>query len=255
MDRVALFFSLGQTCRTKANSDFNLTKSTRMKQLFDAETWVFDLDNTLYPAASNLFDQVDRRMCGFIAETLDLPHADAYKLQKQYFREHGTTLRGLMTVHNIDPAAFLDYVHDIDVTPVPPSPILSGHLQNLPGRKVIFTNGSVAHADRVTQRLGIDHHFDDIFDIVASDYTPKPDPGVYQTMINALDIDPTKAVMVEDMAKNLVPAAALGMATVWVRNDTPWSQAGDDTDYIDHVTEDLTTWLGQVLPPLPSDSV
>jgi len=230
-------------------SDLDLTESNRQNRLVNAETWVFDLDNTLYPAASNLFDQVDRRMCGFIAETLNLPHAEAYKLQKQYFREHGTTLKGLMDVHDIDPAGFLDYVHDIDVTPVPPSPALSAHLEALPGRKVIFTNGSVAHADRVTQRLGIDHHFDGIFDIVASDYVPKPDPSVYDTMLRALDVNPTKAVMVEDMAKNLVPAAALGMATVWVRNDTPWSQADENTDYIHHVTEDLIDWLGQVLIP------
>lgn len=231
----------------RPSTDTQPTPDARQR-LFDAETWVFDLDNTLYPASSNLFDQVDRRMCGFIAETFNLPHADAYKLQKQYFREHGTTLRGLMSQDGIDPHTFLDYVHDIDVGVVDPAPTLDDRLHRLPGRKVIFTNGSVSHAERVTGRLGIAHHFDTVFDIVASDFLPKPDPSVYDALVTALGITPERAVMVEDMAKNLTPAAALGMATVWVRNDTPWSQAKEnETDAIHHITDDLANWLGWVV--------
>ena len=187
-------------------------------------------------------------MCAFIAETFELAHADAYKLQKQYFREHGTTLRGLMSKDGIDPHAFLDYVHDIDVGVVDPAPTLDDRLRRLPGRKVIFTNGSVKHAERVTARLGISHHFDAVFDIVASDFLPKPDPTVYDALVRALGIAPKRAVMVEDMAKNLKPAAAMGMATVWVRNETPWSQAKEgEIDAIHHVTDDLSDWLGWVV--------
>jgi putative hydrolase of the HAD superfamily len=209
--------------------------------------WIFDLDNTLYPASCNLFDQVDRRIGEFIARLLDLGPEEARLLQKAYFREHGTTLRGLMTVHGIEPAAFLDYVHDIDVGPVPPNPRLAAALRALDGRKVVFTNGSTAHAARILERLGIQGAFADIVDIVACDYLPKPDPAPYARLVGRLGLDPRAAAMVEDIPRNLAPAHALGMTTVLVHTGTPWSLAADDLPFVDHRTDDLTAWLEAVV--------
>lgn len=211
------------------------------------ETWVFDLDNTLYPASSRLFDQVDRKITEFIMQALDLEWDAAHKTQKQFFREYGTSMRGMMTVHGTSPDAYLDYVHDIDLSPIPASPALDTALERLEGRKVIFTNGSTKHARNVTKKLGITHHFDGIFDIVDSEFTPKPDFGVYEKMIDRLGFDPKTAVMVEDMARNLVPAAALGMTTVWVRTDSDWAREGSVGDHIHHVIDDLTDWLNTVV--------
>ena len=211
------------------------------------ETWVFDLDNTLYPASSRLFDQVDKNITRYIMGFLDLDWDAAYKIQKSYFREFGTSMRGMMTNHDTDPADFLQAVHRIDLGSVPVNPDLDDALERLPGRKVIFTNASSDHADNVTRHLGIDHHFDATFDIVDSGYTPKPDTGVYSKMVADLDIDPRSAVMFEDMARNLVPAADMGMTTVWVRTDSDWGIEGSDGDHIDHVVDDLAGWLGKAV--------
>ncbi len=211
---------------------------------FDSiETWIFDLDNTLYPASSRLFDQVDRKITEFIMQALDLEWDEAYKTQKSYFRDYGTSMRGMMSVHGTAPEDYLTYVHDIDLSPIPASPALDSALAQLAGRKVIFTNGSTKHATNVTKKLGISHHFDGIFDIVDSHYTPKPDHRVYEKMIAAFDLDPRKSVMVEDMARNLVPAAALGMTTVWVRTESEWAREGSVGDHIHHIVDDLTDWL------------
>ena len=211
------------------------------------ETWIFDLDNTLYPARCNLFAAIDRRMTEYISTLLAVDLIEAKRLQKQYFLQHGTTLRGLMSEHGIDPRSFLDYVHDIDLTPVPPSRALDAALHKLPGRKVIFTNGSVAHAERVIGRLGIAHHFEHVFDIVASDYRPKPDPAPYRQLCTAQKIDPRAAVMVEDMARNLVPAHDLGMTTVWVPSGSESSREGADRGHVHHVVEDLESWLADLV--------
>jgi len=207
------------------------------------ETWIFDLDNTLYPSSSRLFDQIDQNITRFIMQHLRLEWDAAYKLQKSFFREHGTTMRGLMNDYGTDPEEFLDYVHKIDLSPIEPDPRLIAVLDRLPGRKVIFTNGSQDHARNVTGHLGIDHHFDATFDIVDSGYTPKPAPEVYQRMIATLEIDPATAIMFEDMARNLVPAAEMGMTTVWVRTDVQWGIEGSDGDHIDHIADDLAVWL------------
>jgi putative hydrolase of the HAD superfamily len=221
-------------------------------------TWIFDLDNTLYPASCNLFSQVSRRMTEFIARRFDLPWEDALAMQKAYFRTHGTTLRGLMSEHDIDPDAFLRYVHDIDVSPVCPTPELDGALAALPGRKVVYTNGSVPHARNILDRLGCTGRFDAIFDIVAAGYVPKPDPRPYRQMIDLHSIDAASAVMVEDIARNLAPAAALGMTTVWVASEADWSRPdqggiGAGT-HIHHVTDDLVAWLLSLSRGLPSES-
>lgn len=218
-------------------------------RLLEAEAWVFDLDNTLYPASSNLFAQVDRKMTRFIADFLGLDSAAAYRLQKTYFREHGTTMRGLMSVHGMDPGPFLDYVHDIDLTPVAPDPALDAALTRLPGRKIVFTNGPTDHALRVMDRLAVRRHFEAVFDIVEADYVPKPEPTAYAALVRRHRLDPRATVMVEDLARNLAPAAALGMTTVWVRGspDGGAPDAGDgggDNGAADHVVDDLAGWLG-----------
>jgi len=214
--------------------------------LQQTETWIFDLDNTLYPASCNLFAQVDRHIGEFIARLLDVDAAEAYRLQKQYFRDYGTSLRGLMLHHRVDPQAFLEFVHTVDVSPVQPSPELERTLARLPGRKIVFTNGSTKHAENVMARLGVSHHFDAVFDIVAADYFPKPEPFVYDILVRRHWIDPKRAVMVEDLAKNLLPAHQMGMTTVLVRTEAEWAQDGVDGAHIHHVTHDLVGWLDAV---------
>lgn len=222
--------------------------------LSDIEVWIFDLDNTLYPASCNLFAQVDQRIGAFIADHFGIPYDEARAMQKRFFRDHGTTLRGLMVEHDVDPIPFLDYVHAIDVTPVAPSPELDRALERLPGRKVIYTNGSARHAANVTDRLGITRHFDTVFDIVEAGYVPKPDPRPYRDLLDRHAIAPRTACMVEDIARNLVPAHALGMTTVWVRSEADWARPDPSlpgggvgtATHIDHVAEDLVAWLAAV---------
>jgi putative hydrolase of the HAD superfamily len=220
-------------------------------EIFDSvEDWVFDLDNTLYPASSRLFDLISLRMTAFIAEYFDIAPDAARARQKEFYIRYGTTLRGLMVEHNVDPAPFLDYVHRIDLGLVPADPDLSDRLARLPGRKLIFTNASRIHAERVMERIGIAHHFDDIFDIAAADYIPKPSPAGYETLLRLHGVEGETACMIEDLAVNLEPAKALGMKTVWLKGEIDWAQpqAGDTVPaYIDHVAGDLGEWLDGVL--------
>lgn len=208
--------------------------------------WIFDLDNTLYAAGTDLFGQIDRRMGQYITREFGLSPVDAKALQKRLFREHGTTMRGLMTEHAMDPAPFLDFVHDIDLSAIGPAQALDAALGTLAGRKYIFTNGSVPHAERVLTRLGVVQHFDGIFDIVASDYVPKPDPRPYRTLLDRYGIDPRASVMVEDMARNLAPARALGMTTVWVRTPSDWGQPRPEDTHIDIAIDDTAAWLSDL---------
>ncbi len=211
-----------------------------------AKTWIFDLDNTLYPNSSNLFRIVEGRIRDFVSNLLAVGPEEAYRIQKEYLREYGTTLKGLMTHHGADPATYLDYVHNIDLSPIIPNPDLDKALGQLAGRKHIFTNADAAHAERIMDRIGIRHHFETVFDIIATDYVPKPDPGVYVLLMDRLALDPAGCVMVEDMARNLEPAARLGMTTVWLRNDSPWGLEGADGDYIHHIADDLVDWLNGI---------
>lgn len=213
------------------------------------DVWVFDLDNTLYPASTNLFAQIDVRMKTYIAKLLNMSVDDAFKLQKQYFHKYGTSLRGLTLHHGIDPDAFLDYVHDIDHSVLNADPRLDAVLAALPGRKLIYTNGSAYHAESTVKRLGVAHHFSDIFDIRAGDYIPKPDPAGYAALIAKHAVTPTKAVMFEDSHKNLGPAAALGMKTVWVRHEGMPASEGEDLTHCHYVTDDLLTWLTALTDP------
>ncbi len=178
--------------------------------------WIFDLDNTLYPAACNLFAEVDRRMGEFIARLLEVPDLEAHELRKSYYHQFGTTLAGLMRVHGVAPRPFLDYVHDIDLSAVPEDPALAKAIAALPGRRLIFTNGSRRHAERVAEKLGVLHLFEGICDIAACDYRPKPSPEAFDHMVRQHGVTPTAAAMFEDMPQNLEVPHALGMTTVLV---------------------------------------
>lgn len=214
--------------------------------LLGAECWVFDLDNTLYPASTDIFTQVDEKMTHFISEFLELDFEEAGKVRKDYYLEHGTTLAGLMDLHGMDPNDFLDFVHDIDLSSVAPNPGLDQSLSRLPGRKIIFTNGPTDHAVRIMDRLSIRHHFDAVFDIVGADYVPKPRPEAYQTLVERFRLNPRETVMVEDLVRNLAPAAAMGMTTVWVRPDGKGSPENALEADVDHVVDDLVTWLDEL---------
>ncbi|HEX2146285.1 MAG TPA: pyrimidine 5'-nucleotidase, partial [Pseudorhizobium sp.] len=176
--------------------------------------WVFDLDNTLYPHHVNLFSQIDKNMSAFVAEVLQLEPDEARALQKRYYHEHGTTLQGLMLNHGINPDEFLERAHAIDYSPLMPHPELGEAIKALPGRKFIFTNGSVPHAEAAARALGILDHFDDIFDIVAADYVPKPAGATYDKFASLHRVETRKAAMFEDLPRNLQVPKALGMRTV-----------------------------------------
>ena len=214
--------------------------------LSHVEFWIFDLDNTLYPAQCRLFDQVERRIGLYIEQLLNLDREAARALQKQYFRDHTTTLKGLMVNHGVDPAHFLDFVHEIDVSGVGTDMALDRALEALPGKKLIYTNGSVAHARNVMNRLGINRHFNEIFDIAAGDYDPKPSAASFARLIESHGIVPERAAFLDDMPRNLKPAADLGMTTVLISTHSEWAQPTGDEDYIHHKTDRLAEWLAAV---------
>jgi putative hydrolase of the HAD superfamily len=218
------------------------------RALREIETWIFDLDNTLYPASCRLFDQIHARMTHFIADRLDLTLEAALTVQKTYFRAHGTTLRGLMTVDRVDPEDFLNFVHQVDLSGVPRDAVLIAALAALPGRKIVHTNGSHRHAERLLDHLGIAASFCGIVDITAAGYQPKPELAGYHTLLQRHRVNPVTALMVEDMAKNLAPAATLGMTTAWVRNSVDWASDGSKSDHIHHVVDELGGFLADICP-------
>ena len=228
---------------------------TRARDGFDhVETWVFDLDNTLYPADCNLFDQIDGRMGAFIAKELGLSLGDAHALRLRYYAEHGTTLAGLMRLHNVCPDSYLDYVHDIDLDVVKAAPQLGAAIDALPGRKLVFTNGSRKHAEAVAERLGLLDRFEDIFDIHALDYIhPKPSLEAFDRFVKAHDIAANRAAMFDDLPHNLETAHTLGMTTVLVdcsagdrpehRDIASWTEL---PGHIHHRTEALAPFLAAI---------
>lgn len=215
------------------------------------DCWVFDLDNTLYPASCDLFAQIDQRMGAFIAEFLNVDLAAAKQLQKEYYRDHGTTMNGLMICHGMDPQRFLDHVHDIDLAPVAANPALARSIAALPGRKYVLTNASRTHAHNVMDRLGVSAHFDDVFDIHDAGYTPKPAKAPYISLFERTGGNPKRSAMFEDLARNLEVPHALGMTTIYIDGgprhpdarlfETPVRQA-----HIHHITDDLLGFLGDL---------
>jgi putative hydrolase of the HAD superfamily len=211
------------------------------------DTWIFDLDNTLYPASADLFGRIDVKMGTYIQRLLGLDPVEARRVQKTLFVEHGTTLSGLMKAYAIDPNEFLDYVHDIEMDALAEDHRLVEAVARLPGRKLVFTNGDAPYARRVLAKLGLADSFEAIHDIHACAYRPKPDPASYQAMCETLAITPGTALFVEDMARNLRPAKALGMTTVWVNNGSEHGGHGHHPDYIDYEIADVGEWLQTVL--------
>lgn len=209
--------------------------------------WIFDLDNTLYPPSSHLFDQIELRITAVIGRILGLPPEQAYVVQKDYFHRYGTSLRGLMAEHGTDPEVYLAAVHDIDYSVLGPDPDLAEALARLPGRRIVYTNGTTSHAERVLERLGVADRFSAIFDIRDGDFWPKPHPVSYDTLIAREGIVPARAAFIEDSLKNLVPAAERGMKTVWLRNNRLTSGSERfDPSACDAVIDDLNAWLRAV---------
>lgn len=231
-----------------------------MADLQHVSTWVFDLDNTLYPAECNLFAQVDQRMAQYIADALnvDLPHARY--LQKDYYRRYGTTLNGLMKLHGLAPGPFLDFVHDIDVSVVAHAPKLSDAIKQLPGRKLIYTNGSRHHAERVAGQLGVLQHFEDILDIAGNNYQAKPERDAFSNFLAKFALKPKSCAMFDDMPQNLEAPDYFGSTTILVHSsymDHPvqneiksWSEL---PAHIDYATDDLTTFLTDTARLAPKD--
>ena len=228
----------------------NPSSNRRPRGFEHVETWIFDLDNTLYPHNVNLWQQVDKRIRDYIADFLKVTHEEAFRLQKDYYKRYGTSMRGMMTEHGMRSDDFLDFVHQIDHSPLEPNPALGDAIEKLPGRKVILTNGTRRHADAVLARLGIERHFQDVFDIIAAELEPKPSPQTYDRFLEALKIEAATAAMFEDLARNLAVPHALGMTTVLVVPEhsrevfrEEWELEGRDAPHVDHVTDNLTAFL------------
>ena len=210
--------------------------------LTHVDTWLFDLDNTLYPAESGFMAEVAGRMTDFVQKVTGLPRDQAFRLQKDYLAEHGLTLRGLMLNHGVDPAEFHAIFHDMSLEALAHDPDLVGALSRLPGRRLIFTNADDIHAERVLARLGLADLFDGVFHIASSGYVPKPSPEAFARMSAAHAIDPGATAFFEDSERNLQPAAALGMTTVLVGPHAPACAA----PFVHHRTEKLAAFLTEV---------
>ena len=225
-----------------------------MPPLHDPDVWLFDLDNTLYPARCNLFAQIDVRIGRYISDWLKVTPEEARVVQKAYWRDHGTSMRGMMSLHGVDPTHYLDYVHDIDYSGLPHLPELATQISKLPGRRLIFTNGSRRHAEKVASKLGVRHLFEDICDIQALAFVPKPERAAFDKMIALHNINATRAAMFEDMPQNLISPHDMGMTTVLVKSnyvDHPvqiemrkWHEL---PAHVHHMTEDLQGFLGGVV--------
>jgi putative hydrolase of the HAD superfamily len=214
------------------------------------DTWVFDLDNTLYPHHVNLWQQVDKRIGEFVSAWLKVSAGEARRIQKDYYRRYGTTMRGMMTEHGVRADDYLAYVHQIDHSPLEPNPAMGAAIAKLPGRKLILTNGSTDHAGKVLERLGLSGHFEAVFDIIAAELEPKPAPQTYQKFLALHQVDPARSAMFEDLARNLEIPHQLGMTTVLVVPDgskevvrEDWELEGRDASHVDYVTDDLTGFL------------
>ncbi|MDA9092078.1 pyrimidine 5'-nucleotidase [Pelagibacteraceae bacterium] len=217
-----------------------------MKELKKIKYWLFDLDNTLYSGDTKVFDQVDKKMSTFISKKLNVSIEEAKKIQKNYFHEYNTTLNGMIKNHKIDAQEFLEFVHDVDLNFLEKDLNLQKELANLMGKKYIFTNGSKAHAANVTKKIGVENLFDGVFDIVDSDFFPKPSIEPYKKIIQKYGIDPEYCIFIEDIARNLKPAYELGMKTVWIKNDEPWAAEFSNESFINYKTNNLSDFLRSI---------
>jgi putative hydrolase of the HAD superfamily len=213
-------------------------------------SWIFDLDNTLYRADNGIFGQIEARMTDYVMAALALPREEAYARQKELYRRYGTTLNGLMQEHGTEPEDYLGYVHDIDLSQLMADESLVAAIAALPGRRYVFTNGCRDHAARILERVGMTGLFDTVWDIRTMGFAPKPAAAAYDSVVRESSISPGQAAMFDDIARNLVPARALGMTTVWLKTDAPWGKHGPLMDVaegdIDHETEDLARFLNSI---------
>ena len=217
-----------------------------MKELKLIKYWIFDLDNTLYSGKTRVFEQVDKKMSEYISKKLNVSTAEAKEIQKNYFHEYNTTLNGMIKNHKIDADEFLEFVHNIDIDFLKKDLILGEELKKLDGKKIIFTNGSRKHALNVTKRIGINQYFDDIFDIIDSEFVPKPAIQPYKKLVEKHKIDPKLCGFVEDIARNLKPAYEMGMKTIWIENNEPWAKKYSDSNFINFKTNNLSEFLKQI---------
>ena len=216
-----------------------------MNEIKNVKFWIFDLDNTLYPSYTNLFSKIDKLMASFITENLNVSNEEAIQIKNDYFKKHGTTLNGLMKYHNIDPHHFLEFVHNIDYSFLNKNEKLNNEIKNLPGKKIIFTNGSRKHAKNVVSNLQLDENLFSIFDIVDCEFIPKPERFPYERLIKKYEIIPEQSIFFEDIARNLKPAHDLGMKTGWVINEDNWAKEGHDEDHVHFKIKQLDHFLEQ----------
>ena len=209
------------------------------------DTWIFDLDLTLYGPEANIMAQVRDRIALFVEKHFNIGSDEAHKIRHTYWKKYGTTLGGLMAEHKVDPNGYLDFVHDVDMDLLRPDADLRRQIISLPGRKLIFTNADAPYAERVLAARGLENLFEDIFDIHRMQHVPKPAVESYDNLCAQLDINPARALFVEDSANNLVPARVLGMTTIWVNHGTE-AVSCDTEQYIDHEIADLNDWLSSI---------
>tara|TARA_B110000116_G_C16795177_1_gene566217 strand:+ start:2482 stop:3153 length:672 start_codon:yes stop_codon:yes gene_type:complete len=211
-------------------------------------TWIFDLDNTLYSADSGIFQQVHTLMGEYVSKNLNIEIKEAKELQRKYYKEHGTTLRGLMDNHGVNPDHFLSEVHNLDYSIVGPDKELNRELEKLEGRKIIYTNANLQHAQNVLERLELSHMFHEIFDVKSANYIPKPEISPYEKIITDFDINASSTAMFDDIAKNLVPAKKVGFTSVWI--NAGYENFSDDIasskKYLDYETKHISNFLNQV---------
>lgn len=202
--------------------------------------WVFDLDNTLYPPAVRLFDQIEVRMTAYVMEALKVSKPEADRLRKHYWHTHGTTLAGLMREHEIDPLPFLEDVHDISFDELSPDVDLAARIDTLPGRKIVYTNGCAPYAERVLAARGLSGKFDAIYGVEHADFQPKPDRAAFDRVFGRDGLEPERGAMFEDEPRNLAVPHAMGMRTVHV------APSRADGDHIHHHTDDLADFLSRL---------
>ena len=207
---------------------------------------LFDCDGVLYQDLESVFGQVSKRMTQYISEKLKINLVEAKKLQTNYFHKYNTSLNGLMINHDIPPKEFLKFVHDIDLSFMEKDVVLRGEIEKLDLRKFVFTNGSSEHVSNITTHLGIDDLFEDVFDIIDAEYSPKPAAKAFDLMVKKFDIDPKETIYIEDIAKNLSIGKERGATTVWLINNEYWGKKESDKDYIDYKIENLSLFLKEI---------